>query len=76
MSPFTYFMFRRKMYAPEIGTYYSHDIVVYARFMDGPVAILRDVTPDGDLAFCMVKAFNRFGLSPLHLKDVVLDMLV
>lgn len=72
---FTYYMFSREKYAPEIGTYYSYDIVVYARLMDGPVAILRDVTPDGDLAFCMVELFNRLGLSPLHLKDVVLDML-
>ena len=68
-------MFRRKKYAPELGTYYSYDIVVYARIMDGPVAILRDVTPDGDLVFRMVELFNRCGLSPLHLKDAVLDML-
>ena len=37
--------------------------------------IVRDVTTDAELAFRMVWAFNRYGLSPLHLKDAILDML-
>lgn len=70
-----YFMFSKKRSAPEIGTYRSYDIVAYDRLIDGPAAIIRDVTPDGDLAYRMVEAFNRLDLSPVHLKDVVLDML-
>ena len=70
-----YFMFLRKRTAPEIGSYHSYDIVAYDRIIDGPVAIIRDVTPDGDLAFRMVELFNRLDLSLIHLKDVVLDML-
>ena len=70
-----YFMFRRKQNAPDIGPYLSYDIVAYDHFIDGPVAIIRDVTPDGDLAFRMVELFNRLDLSLIHLKDVVLDML-
>ena len=71
----TYFMFLRKRSAPEIGAYRSYGIVAYERIIDGPAAIIRDVTPDGDLAYRMVEAFNRLGLSTIHLLDVVLDML-
>jgi len=63
--PISYFMFRRKKYAPEIGTYLHQ----------GPVQILQDVSTDAELVFRMVMAFNRYSLSPLHLKDAVLDML-
>ncbi|ERI79748.1 hypothetical protein HMPREF0239_00712, partial [Clostridium sp. ATCC BAA-442] len=44
--PISYFMFRRKKYAPEIGTYYSYDIVVYGLLHQGPVQILQDVSTD------------------------------
>ena len=73
--PISYFMFRRKKYAPEIGTYYSYDIVVYGLLHQGPVQILQDVSTDAERVFRMVMAFNRYSLSPLHLKDAVLDML-
>lgn len=71
----SYFMFRRKKYTPEIGTYYSYDIVVYGSLYRGPVQIIRDVSTDVELVFRMVWAFNRYSLSPLHLKDAILDML-
>lgn len=70
-----YFMFLRNYTAPEIGAYRSYDIVAYERFIDTPAAIIRDVTPDGDLAYRMVEAFTRLDLSTVHLKDAVLDML-
>lgn len=73
--PISYFMFRRKKYAPEIGTYFSYDIVAYGLWHQGPVRILRDVSTNAELIFRMVTAFNRHCLSPLHLKDAVLDML-
>ena len=71
----SYFMFRRKKYAPEIGAYHSYDIVAYGYLFQAPVRIVRDVSADAELAFRMVWAFNRYGLSPLHLKDAILDML-
>ena len=71
----SYFMFRRKKYAPEIGIYYSYDIVAYGYLFQAPVRIVRDVSTDAELIFRMVWAFNRYGLSPLHLKYAILDML-
>ena len=71
----SYFMFLRKKYAPEIGTYHSYDIVAYGPLILGPVQIIRDVSTDAELVFRMVLAFNGYGLSPLHLKDAILDML-
>ncbi len=74
-TSYIYYAFYRKKYAPEIGTYHSYDIVVYDDFFRSPVQIVRDVSPDLDLVFCMIEKFNRFHLSPLHLKDAILDML-
>ncbi|BDF66610.1 hypothetical protein CE91St43_05820 [Oscillospiraceae bacterium] len=71
----TYILFQRKKYAPEIGAYHSCDLVAYRELYRPPVAVLRDVTPDGNLALRMVQAFNKHQLSPIHLKDAVLDML-
>ena len=71
----SYFMFRRKNYAPEIGTYYSYDIAAYGPLIMGPVQMIRDVSVDAELVFRMVMAFNKYSLSPLHLKDAILDML-
>lgn len=65
-----------RKYAPELGVYHSYDIAVYeAPFFRGPTLVLRDVTPEWDLAFRMIETFNRLNLSPIHLKDAVLDML-
>ena len=36
---------------------------------------VRDAALDGELVLRMVQTFNRCRLSPLHLKDAVLDML-
>ena len=71
-----YYMFWTEKYAPELGVYHSSDIAVYeAPFFRGPTLVLRDVTPEWDLAFRMIETFNRLNLSPIHLKDAVLDML-
>ena len=72
---YTYFMFRRKQNTAELGTYMSYDIVVYRELYQKPVQIVRDVSPDGDLVFRMVQIFNRCRLSPLHLMDIIPDML-
>lgn len=71
----TYFLAKSKKYAPEIGDYHSFALVAYRELYRPPVAVLRDVTPDGDLALRMIQTFNRHQLSPIHLRDAVLDML-
>lgn len=73
--PISYFMFRRKKYTPEIGAYYSYDIAVYGPLYREPAQIIRDVSTNAELVFRMVWAFNQYNLSPLHLKDAILDML-
>ena len=71
----TYFMFRRKANAPELGEYHTFDIAVYGDLWREPLVVIRDVALDGELAFRMIQACNRCNLSPIHLKDVILDML-
>ena len=71
----TYYLFRRKHFVPEIGTYYSFDIVAYRLLYCPPVVVLRDVAVDGNLVLRMIQVFNKLQLSPIHLKDAVLDML-
>ena len=66
----TYFIFRRKY-----DDHYGFDIVAYRELSRPPVAVVRDVTVDGESAYAMTKAFNRGRLSPVHLVEVVLDML-
>lgn len=51
-----YYMFWTEKYAPELGVYHSYDIAVYeAPFFRGPTLVLRDVTPEWDLAFRMIE---------------------
>ena len=64
----TYFIFRRKY-----ADHYGFDIAVYQELYRPPVVTIRDVTTNDDLAFSMVRAFNRCKLSPVHLMDAVMD---
>ena len=60
--------------AEEVGIYNSYDIVA----VDGEGAVVvrvDDVTADRHLADSMAERFNRCGLSPVQLKDAVLDLL-
>lgn len=68
---YTYFMFQRKHSTPEIGTYYSYDIVVYGPLYRRPVLVIRDVSTNGDLVYRMITAFNDSSLSPEHLTDAI-----
>lgn len=72
---YTYFVIHRKTNDPELGEYHTFGIAVYGQLWREPVAVLWDVALDGDLVFRMVRTFNEHCLSPLHLKDAVLDML-
>ena len=70
-----YIMMPKIRYAPGIGTYVSYDIATYDCFKRDIVSIVWDVTSDRDLALRMVGQFNRYQLSPIHLKDAIADML-
>lgn len=70
-----YIMLPKIRYAPGIGTYVSYDIAAYDGFKRDFVAIVWDATSDRDLALRMVGQFNRYQLSPIHLKDAIADML-
>ena len=70
-----YIMLPRIRYAPDAGTYVSYDIAAYDSFAGDIVQIVWDVTPDRNLALRMVGRFNRYQLSPIHLEDVIRDIL-
>ena len=70
-----YIMMPKIRYAPGIGTYVSYDIAAYDCFKRDFVTIVWDATSDRDLALRMVGQFNRYQLSPIHLKDAIADML-
>lgn len=70
-----YIMLPRIRYAPDVGTYVSYDIAAYDSFAGDIVQIVWDVTPDRNLALRMVGKFNRYQLSPIHLEDVIRDIL-
>ena len=70
-----YIMMPKIRYAPGIGTYASYDIAAYDCFEHDIVSIVWDATSDRDLALRMVGQFNRYQLSPIHLKDAIADML-
>lgn len=70
-----YIMMPKIRYAQGTGTYVSYDIAAYDSFRRGITALVPDATPDRELALCMVGRFNRYQLSPIHLRDAILDML-
>lgn len=71
----TYFMAPERIISPETGEYKTYGIAAYHYLSALPVQVVRDISLDGSLVFAMVRLFNKYKLSPLHLKDVVLDML-
>lgn len=74
-NSYQYIMISSLKYAPGIGTYASFDIAAYDCFKRDIVSIVWDVTSDRDLALRMCERFNRYQLSPIHLKEAILDML-
>lgn len=62
-------------YSTGIGTYVSYDIAAYDSFERDIVAIVWDATVDRNLALHMCQKFNRYQLSPVHLKEAILDMI-
>ena len=74
-NSYQYIMISSLKYAPGIGTYASYDLAAYDCFKRDIVSIVWDATSDRDLALRMVGQFNRYQLSPIHLKDAIADML-
>lgn len=70
-----YIMQPKIRYAPEIGTYVSYDLAAYDCFERDIVSVVRDVTADRKTALHIVEKLNRYQLSPIHLIDVIQDML-
>lgn len=71
-----YIMMPKIRYATGIGTYVSYDIAEYDCFKRYIVSIVWDVTSDCDLALRMCEEFNRHQLSPIHLEEAIIDMLI
>lgn len=71
-----YIMMPKIRYATGIGTYVSYDIAVYDFFKHDIVCIVWDATTDRDLAIRMCEEFNRHQLSPIHLEEAIIDMLI
>ena len=70
-----YIMMPKIRYATGIGTYVSYDIAEYDCFKRDIMTIVWDVTSDRDLALRMCERFNRYKISPIHLKEAIIDML-
>lgn len=62
-------------HAPETGAYLGYDLVAVDGESGEVLARVADVTVDRALAETMAVRFERCGLSPVHLKDAVLDLL-
>lgn len=62
-------------HAPETGAYLGYDLVAVDGESGEVLACVADVTVDRALAETMAERFERGGLSPVHLKDAVLDLL-
>ena len=70
-----YIMEPKARHSSEIATYISYDLVAYDCLRCENVAIDHDVTSDKDLAFSIVRKFNEHQLDPVHLRNVIFDML-
>lgn len=77
MKDLTQFIMMPKIrYAQDIGTYVSYDIAAYDCFKRDIITIVWDVTSDRDFALRMCEMFNRYQLSPIHLEEAIIDMLI
>ena len=70
-----YIIAPKARYAQGIGLYVSYDIVAYDSTKRDIVAMAPDVTADRNTALHIVGKFNRYQLSPIHLKEAIDDAL-
>lgn len=72
-----YILVEEKRYAPELGVYRSYGIMAVRLSSQGkePLAYVRDISTDRALVAALVRRCTRGGLSPVHLRDFILDTL-
>ena len=70
-----YLVVSKRHYSRELGAYRSCDIVACDMRSCTVAARVRDVTTDSELALRMVELLNRGRLAPIHLAEVIDDML-
>ena len=70
-----YMLITHEKYAPDLGTYCSFDIAALNCIEHRIVEIVRDVTADRETAEHIVGLLNQHLLSPIHLSEVIHDML-
>ena len=72
---YQYIMIPSVKYERGIGTYASYDIAVFDILHRCVDDIVFDVTSDRELALKIIERFNRHQLSPINIKEVIIDML-
>lgn len=71
----TYMVFGEKRNDPDIGTYHTYSLAAYQGVSNRPVRVLRDVSVNAEEALRLASLFNEHRLSPIHMKDAVMDLL-
>jgi len=64
-----------KQYIHEKTTYTTYGIAAINNFDNSEIIKIEDIFSDHNKALLCADKFNRLSLSPLHLRDVIEDML-
>lgn len=72
---FHYHLLKEILYSDELGEYISFGIQVTNQRGD-KVASVSDISTKQDYVEELCRLFNKNNLSPLHLRDVIEDMLL
>jgi hypothetical protein len=76
-SRWRYWAVAERGHSAELGGYDTYGLLAASTEPDGrgAVKLLHDVSPDGETVRSMAEKFTKHQLSPVHLLDVVEDML-
>ncbi len=72
---FRYCAVEEHLCSPELGKYATYGLAVIDEHGGQTVATIHDVSSDGETVRRMAALFTERSLSPLHVHDVVEDML-
>lgn len=70
-----YEVMKKEFDRDDTGVYTAYGIMVFEGEALEPCDAVHDVTLDEEIAINMVKKFNAYQLSPLHLREVIENML-
>lgn len=72
-----YILVEEQRFSPELGAYRSYGIMAVRLSSQRreSLAYVRDISTDRALVAALVRRCNRSGLSPVHLRDFILDTL-